>query len=671
MDTEDAFAIKTSMSGGGSKAKSKSKKKNKDAGTVASVKSVKSVKSQSASQITPTSPGGVDEEVGLTTSGVGMMVDDMMLGEEDPSERKVGSIYKDLNCFCNPTRAKRPGEICSRLGKWCVANANQIVSSIIVSICMIPEAISYAIIAGLPPSFALQSCWISCMMTAVIGGRPGMISNASGLSALILSRLVSTDTIGASSIMFVPLVVAFAGFLQGASACVGLTRLATNFPEPMIIGMVNALAILAVVLQCRYTKEFPLTEDDMYVGTAVTGTDKAVELEWVPAVSAYFGVGLAWLGPWMNFFVYAGEVAVAFMCTMYLPRVSPSFPAPIVAMLAVVVVEFGIARQFNIYTPLIMDYGGVQVKYPWTTVLSPEYSLPSFSSLETWKIVAGYGTALFATQFVETAIALNVVNRLDESDGPGFLVLFGQGISNAIIGFMGGMGANGSVSMSVLADRTFGTTCLSTFLTGVMMFIFMAWGYPVINYMPLSAISGISIAIACSFIQWRSLAAVFTTCLPERRRALLSPHFLFGRLEVLIIFFICAGCLIADVSALLFFVFAVGVFLFDACLKLVGKKEEKEETVEGAIAASVSNTIAKLMQEGVLPQPSPTSEAAKKGSKAGVAPIADGEQADDVSVGSGYLDSIASSWSDGSSGGEGEGIYYVHSDDDLDNQSPV
>ncbi|KAK1746766.1 hypothetical protein QTG54_002110 [Skeletonema marinoi] len=114
----------------------------------------------------------------------------------------------------------------------------------------------------------------------------------------------------------------------------------------------------------------------MYVGTAVTGTDKAVELEWVPAVSAYFGVGLAWLGPWMNFFVYAGEVAVAFMCTMYLPRVSPSFPAPIVAMLAVVVVEFGIARQFNIYTPLIMDYGGVQVKYPWTTVLSPEYSLP-------------------------------------------------------------------------------------------------------------------------------------------------------------------------------------------------------------------------------------------------------------------------------------------------------
>ena len=293
-------------------------------------------------------------------------------------------------------------------------------------------------------------------------------------------------------------------------------------------------------------------------------------------------------------------------------------------------------------------------------MLSPAYSLPSFSSFETWKIVGGYGSALFATQFVETSIALNVVNRLDESDGPGFLVLFGQGVSNAIIGFMGGMGANGSVNMSVLADRTFGTTCLSTFLTGFMLFVFMAWGHPVINYMPLSAISGISIAIACSFIQWRSLAAIFTTCLPETRRMQLPPHFLFGRLEVCVIFFICVGCLIADISGLLFFMFAMIVFFYDLIRKLMGYSDDREDAVEGAIAASVSNTIAKLMQEGVLPEPSPKNE-----KKMVNPPVADdNEVADDASVGEGYLDSIASSWSDGSSRGEGEGIYYVRSDSD-------
>ncbi len=192
-------------------------------------------------------------------------------------------------------------------------------------------------------------------------------------------------------------------------------------------------------------------------------------------------------------------------------------------------------------------------------MLDTEYTLPSLASWETWKIVTGYGSALFATQFVETAIALNVVNRLDESDGPGFLVLFGQGISNILIGFMGGMGASGVVSMSVLADRTFGTTCLSTFMTGLMLFIFMSWGYPIINYIPLSAISGISIAMACSFIQWRSLVAVFTAFLPNGQRLLLPPQFNVDRLDVCIMLVVTVACLVVDVSALA--LFCIGIIL--------------------------------------------------------------------------------------------------------------
>ena len=441
------------------------------------------------------------------------------------------------------------------------------------------------------------------MFTAIIGGRPGMITSASGLAALLLSRLINTDTIGASSIMFVPLVVGFAGVLQSVSAFTGFGKLANNFPEAMIIGMVNGLAILTLALQCRYAKEFPLTEVDMQVGTAAAGTNKAVEIEWTVALFSYFGVGLEWIQPWLNFGVYIGEVVVAFAITMYLPKLWASFPAPIIAMLAVLVIELGIARQFGVATPLLMDYGGVQVTYPWTTVLNAEYSLPSFADWKTWKIVVGYGSALFATQFVETSVALNIVNRLDESDGPGFLVLFGQGMSNVLIGFMGGMGANGSLSMSVLADKTFGTTCLSTFLTGLMLFVFTGWAYPVIDYMPLSAMSGISIAVACSYIQWRSLLAVFTVFLPNSKRTLLPQQFLFGRVEVCIIFFITAALLIADVSALAFFVFAVFVGLINLlryCKNKRGEDETFDET-EGDILKSVNKTILTLMEQGILP----------------------------------------------------------------------
>ena len=210
-------------------------------------------------------------------------------------------------------------------------------------------------------------------------------------------------------------------------------------------------------------------------------------------------------------------------------------------------------------------------------MLSPEYVLPPLMSWETWKIVTGYGTALFATQFVETAIALNVVNRLDESDGPGFLVLFGHGLSNVLIGFMGGMGASGVVSMSVLADRTFGTTCLSTFLTGGMLFIFTAWGYPIINYIPLSAISGISIAMACSFIQWRSLVAVITAFLPNSQRLLLPPQFNVDRLDVCIMAVVTAACLVVDVSALALFCIGVVVSTVIVCRERRSKASEEEE----------------------------------------------------------------------------------------------
>lgn len=472
---------------------------------------------------------------------------------------------------------------------------------------MIPEAISYAIIAGLPPSFALQSCWISCLMTAVIGGRPGMITSASGLSALLLYRLVSTDTVGANSIMFVPFVVGFAGILQTVSSFFGFGKLATRFPAPMIVGIVNGLALLALALQCRYMKVFPLTEADMSVETAAAGTNKAVELGWTLPLFSYYGKGLEWIQPWASFGVYITEVVLAFLVTMYVPKLTTFFPATIMALLVVVAIEFGLARQFGADTPLIMDYGGAevridfdyvslcascsmlkhhsplffsffhQVKYPWTTVLDSVYDLPSLASWETWKIVTGYGCALFATQFIETAVTLNVVNRLDESDGPGFLVLFGGGISNILTGFMGGMGASGVVSMSVLADRTFGTTCLCTFMTGVWVFIFTAWAYPVINFIPLSAISGISIATVCSFIQWRSLAAVFTSFLPNSKRVFLPAQFNIDRLDVFIMLFVTALCLVVDVSALALFVIGCAVSTVVVCRE---RKNQDENIVD-------------------------------------------------------------------------------------------
>lgn len=230
----------------------------------------------------------------------------------------------------------------------------------------------------------------------------------------------------------------------------------------------------------------------------------------------------------------------------------------------------------------------MKVETPWETIFSSKYySLPSLASWESWKLILGYGSALFATQFTETAIALNVVDLLDKSQGPGFLVLIGQGGANIVSGLMGGMGGSGVVNMSVLADRTFGTSCLSTFLTGALVFAFITWGYPVIDFIPLSAISGISIATVCSFIQWRSIAATFTTCLPNSTRDKLPPQFNIARLDVLIMLIVTAACLIMDVAALLFFVMAVGIFAFGNLRSYFARRKERKELDEDALGEEV------------------------------------------------------------------------------------
>ena len=352
-----------------------------------------------------------------------------------------------------------------------------------------------------------------------------MISSASGLMALLLHRLVQSQEGGA---MFVAYSVIFAGVLQCLSACAGFGKLATTFLAPVVVGMVNATALLLLALQFRYAKEFPLSEEEEDV-LKVDGGDRAVEIEWNIALFEYFGKGFEWIGaPYtsITLAVYVAEVAVSFLISTYLPRLTTFFPATLVSILVVVAVEFGISRQLGVETPLIGDYGGskvsesaivlsldfdwlkhlfflhsflsfnfIQVDNPMETIFSGRYTLPSLADAENWKIISGYGSALFATTFTETAIALNVVDRLDETEGPGFLVLIGQGFANVVSGLLGGMGGSGVVSMSVLADRTFGTTCLSTFATGLVLLLFVTWGYPVVDLIPLSAISGISVSM--------------------------------------------------------------------------------------------------------------------------------------------------------------------------------
>ena len=284
--------------------------------------------------------------------------DELMIAEN----RKVETLRADLSCLCVPTCAKSPFDICSRLGAWTIANADQFISSVIVALALIPDSISYALIAGLPPSAALQSAWITNVFTAVIGGRPGMITSASGLMALLLYRLVRTDTVvEESGIMFVPYVIMFAGALQCIAAFVGLGRLVSSFPAVVVVGVVNAMALLILALQFRYAKVFPLSDEEIDNGWNVDGSAPAVEISWNVALLSYFGMNLEWITPSLDLGIFVGEVAIAFLINIFLPKVTKCLPASLVSVMVVVGVEYGLVRMFGARTPLIGDYGGTQV----------------------------------------------------------------------------------------------------------------------------------------------------------------------------------------------------------------------------------------------------------------------------------------------------------------------
>lgn len=284
---------------------------------------------------------------------------------EDDKPKAVENLFSDVSCCCFPTCASSPSAMLSRTWLWFLANSDQFMSSIIVAISLIPEAISYGIMAGLGPRAALQSCWIANMATSLVGGRPGMISGASGLMALVLSRLVQTgvedeDGDMISGITFVPYAIGFAGLLQSVSSIFGLGRLATSFPAPVVVGMVNAVAILTLAMQCRYVKEYAWNDEAL--AQKVSAGESAVNIEWNIALFQYFGEGLEWITPYVNLGVYCAEVVLSLVICAFLPRVTTIIPATLISILLVVGAEFGIARQFGVETPLIRDYGGAQVR---------------------------------------------------------------------------------------------------------------------------------------------------------------------------------------------------------------------------------------------------------------------------------------------------------------------
>ena len=334
----------------------------------------------------------------------------------------------------------------SRLrNEWFADPGVNLLSGLVVALALIPEAVSFSIIAGVDPKVGLYASFSISVIVAIAGGRRGMISAATGAMALVLVPLVKehgVEYLFAATIM--------AGAIQVALGALGVGRLMRFVPRTVMVGFVNALAILIFVAQVPH----------------ITGGPAA------------FGLLAAGLG------------------IIYLvPRLTTAIPGPLVAIVAVA----GAAAVLGLTVPTVGDMGDL----PDTL---PVLGLPSVPfSLTTLGIVAPFAVTLAFVGLLESLLTAQLLDDITDTPSDKDRESRGQGIGNIVTGFFGGMAGCAMIGQSMINVRSGGRTRLSTLSAGLFLLGMILVAGDLVAAIPMAALVAVMIVVAASTFDWSSI----------------------------------------------------------------------------------------------------------------------------------------------------------------------
>nr|WP_199543409.1 SulP family inorganic anion transporter [Prauserella sp. PE36] len=338
-------------------------------------------------------------------------------------------------------RFERPSWLSPRVAK------TEVLSALVVALALIPEAISFSIIAGVDPSVGLFASFTMAVVIAVVGGRPAMISAATGAIALVVAPLAREH--GLSHLIAA---VILGGLFQVALGALGVARLMRFVPRSVMVGFVNALAILIFMAQ-------------------------------VPELIDV---------PWPVYPLFAGGLALM----VFLPRLTKAVPAPLVSIvvLTVLTVAAGIA------VPTVGDKGELPSSFPAPGL--PDVPL----TWETLQLIAPYALAFALVGLMESLMTAKLVDGITDTHSNKTREAVGQGIANVVTGVFGGMGGCAMIGQTMINVRAGGArTRLSTFLAGVFLLILCLVLGPVVSEIPMAALVAVMVLVAFSTFDWHSV----------------------------------------------------------------------------------------------------------------------------------------------------------------------
>ena len=335
---------------------------------------------------------------------------------------------------------------------------DDILSGLTVALALVPEAVAFAFVAGVHPLVGLYAAFMVGLITSLIGGRPGMISGATGALAVVMVALVAQH-----GVEYLFATVVLMGILQVIFGLLKFGKFIRMVPYPVMIGFVNGLAIVIFLAQIPQFK--------------VAGEDGV--MQWMQGADLYMMLGL---------------IIVTMAIMHYLPKFTRAVPAGLVAIVALsTVVIFG-----GLDTKTVGDIASIKGDFP-------PFHLPEVPvNFDTLYIIFPYAVILAAIGLIESLLTMTVIDEMTETRGQGNRVSIGQGASNIVTGFFGGMGGCAMIGQSMINISSGGLRNLSGISAALFLLSFILFASSLIEMIPVAVLVGIMFMVVIGTFEWGS-----------------------------------------------------------------------------------------------------------------------------------------------------------------------
>lgn len=337
----------------------------------------------------------------------------------------------------------------------------EVLAGLTVAMTMIPESLSFAILAGFSPLTGLYAAFIMGLVTAVLGGRPGMVSGGAGATAVVLIALMQSH-----GIEYVLAAVALAGVLQILVGIFKLGKFIRLVPQPVMYGFVNGLAIIIFMAQLQQFK-----------------------------VSTPGGAGWLTGSP---LWIMLALVMITVLIVIFFPKITKAVPASLVAIMVV----FGIVFFFGIETKTVRDIASVSGGLP-------PFHIPQVPfNLDMLKVIFPYSLVMAGVGLIESLLTLNLVDEIAGNKGRSNKECVAQGSANILNGFFTGMGGCAMIAQTFVNLAAGSRARLSGIIASLTILLIILLGAPVIEKLPMAALVGVMVMVAIGTFEWISIRII-------------------------------------------------------------------------------------------------------------------------------------------------------------------